>query len=282
MSEVSTATRTVLVTGAHSPLGRLVRRRLAGWRVRASVGRAGLDAVVHLDWDITPDAAEETFRRNVLGAMEAITRGVERGAKTVVVVSSIMVYGARPNNPHYLPETRRVRLRSATPYVRQLAELESYVGQFLDGRMVRLVVLRLAHVVGPTVDSPLMRYLRLRAPPVAMGFDAHLQLLHEEDASAAIERALESKVRGPVNVAADGIVPVVRLLRRLGRRYVPVFHPILRAGRKPGQLPFDASYLMFHCCGETRRMREELGCTPSRTADEVVEDLAARRRRGGH
>jgi UDP-glucose 4-epimerase len=116
---------------------------------------------------------------------------------------------------------------------------------------------------------------------MAMGFDPHLQVIHEQDAAAAVARALESDVSGAVNVAADGIVPLLLLLRRMRKRYVPVFHPLLGVAHGAASLPFDPSYLMFHCCGDTRRMRAELGFVPSRTAEQVLEELARRRGRRG-
>jgi nucleoside-diphosphate-sugar epimerase len=90
------AARSVFVSGLGSPLGRLVRRHLKGWAIRRRIGGEGADAVVHLSYDYSPVGTETTFRRNVLEPLERISAGVENGPRTVVIVSSIMTYGARP------------------------------------------------------------------------------------------------------------------------------------------------------------------------------------------
>jgi UDP-glucose 4-epimerase len=50
-----------------------------------------------------------------------------------------------------------------------------------------VTVLRLAPILGPTVNNYLTRYLGRRVVPTLMGFDPLMQFLHEVDALAAFK-----------------------------------------------------------------------------------------------
>ena len=52
-----------------------------------------------------------------------------------------------------------------------------------------MTILRLANMIGPAMDTTLSRYLAGPLVPTMFGRDARLQLLHEQDALGALERA---------------------------------------------------------------------------------------------
>ena len=76
------------------------------WRVvdirdPALAGRlAGVDVVVHTDLDLAPDSDQRARRAfNVRGAQTVLTAAAAGRVGRVVLVTSAMVYGARPDNP---------------------------------------------------------------------------------------------------------------------------------------------------------------------------------------
>ena len=117
----------VAVTGAAHGIGRALTLRLAAspdvkkviaidsdrgditgvtWRVAdvrdpALAGRlAGADIVVHADHDLEPDSEARPRRAyNVRGAQTVLTAAAAGRVGRVVLVTSAMVYGARPDNP---------------------------------------------------------------------------------------------------------------------------------------------------------------------------------------
>ena len=54
---------------------------------------------------------------------------------------------------------------------------------------IAVTILRLANMIGPAMDTALSRYLAGPLVPTVLGRDARLQLLHEQDALGALERA---------------------------------------------------------------------------------------------
>ena len=80
--------------------------RVADVRDPALAARlAGVDVVVHTDLSTSVDQdPRERRARNVRGAQTVLTAAAAERIGRVVLVTSAMVYGARPDNPVPLPE----------------------------------------------------------------------------------------------------------------------------------------------------------------------------------
>ena len=145
-------------------------------------------------------------------------------------------------------------------------------------------MLRFQPEIGPGLATPLVRYLTLPIVPVQLGFDPRLQLLHAEDASAALAAAVAHPVRGPVNVAPSGTISLSRALRLLRRPSLPLpapmFEPVLRRlGERLGAagLLQDGVRLLRYGRGvDNRRLLEDVGFDPRYDTVEAVRDLAAK------
>src|SRR5580693_2794516 len=69
---------------------------------------AGVDVVVHADLDLAPDSdARQRRAFNVRGAQTVLTSAAAGRVGRVVLVTSAMVYGARPDNRSRCPSTPR-------------------------------------------------------------------------------------------------------------------------------------------------------------------------------
>ncbi len=124
---------------AQSPLvGRVValdthRGDVSGvtWRIvdvrdPALAGRlSDVDVVVHTDVDFSPDSDRRSRRAfNVRGAQTVLTAAAAGGVGRVVLVTSAMVYGARPDNPVPLPEDAPLSADSDDSVAGDLLEIE--------------------------------------------------------------------------------------------------------------------------------------------------------------
>src|SRR5204863_3297277 len=93
-------------------------------------------------------------------------------------------------------------------------------------------ILRPQPIVGPGLDTPIMRLLRSPVIPTWLGYDPRIQVVHGDDAVAALAAAVRRPVRGPVNVAGDGTVALSRMLRRLRKVGLPIGPPGLGGARR--------------------------------------------------
>lgn len=244
-----------------------------------------VDTLLHLAWRERQWRREEDFESNVLGTMQLFGACVDAGVQQVVWRSSTAVYGARPENPLYMPENTPLAARSSYAYVRDALEVERFIAGFAaEYPDTRFAVLRFANVLGVEVDSPLARLLRQPVWPDLLGFDPLLQVLDADDALAALVYAARHPLNGPINVAAPGIVSLCQLAGRLGRPTLPILHWLvywgwpalssLPAGRDLlAWFPLEPDYLRYPWIADLTRMQGEPGLAPQWNASQTVQRL---------
>jgi UDP-glucose 4-epimerase len=203
----------------------------------------------------------------------------------VVVRSTTAVYGAGPRDPAVFTEDMHAIGYAASGYAKDAVEVEGYVRGFARRRPdLAVMILRLASMVGPTIDSPMTRYLAMPIVPTSLGFDPRLQLLHETDAVEVLRLATIGTQTGVVNVAADGVVPLSQAVRRAGRVRLPVPAPAMAVVggivRNSGVLEVSAehaSFLNFGRVVDTTRLHTQFGFRPRYTTAEALDSYLAGR-----
>ena len=209
--------------------------------------------------------------------------------EAVVVRGSAAIYGAEPAAPAFWreddlpPGADREQLR--TRFQRDVAEIEQLVAVFARRHPeVACTTLRMQPVVGGELDSPITRLVRAPLVPTYLGFDPRVQVIHLEDATRVLVRAVEARVRGTVNVGAPGPVSLSRALRVDRAPGPPDRRAALRhrrrAAARVGGLPAlsvdMARYLRFGRAVDLTRQEQELGLVPER--DTLAALLATARR----
>jgi len=230
-----------------------------------------IEALLHLGIMHDPRVPfSEAHSFNVLGTQKVLDLCVRHGVKKVVVLSSANVYGPLPDNSNFLTEEMPLMAADRFSDVRDLIEVDMYVQSFMWRHPeIETVVLRPVHIVGPTVKNAPSNYLRLERPITVLGFDPMIQLIHEEDVCRAMVLALQPGVRGVFNVVGPGEVPLSFALRELGRRPIPLPHPLVRPllrrafqARLTGYPPEEVDHIQYLCAVDGSRAARELGFTP--------------------
>ncbi|MEO8548762.1 MAG: NAD-dependent epimerase/dehydratase family protein [Kofleriaceae bacterium] len=292
------ATKKVVITGIAGRLGRIVARRLhheLGWQIvgldrRPMPGRPkdiehhqvdlrskkardvfrDADALVHLGVMHDPRArASELYSWNITGTTKLLEYCQAQTVPKVVLLSSANVYGPRPDNPQFLTEDAPLLAAQRFPAMRDLVEIDHLVSTFLwRARDTETVVLRPVHIVGPVHNAP-SNYLRIARPPVLLGFDPMVQLVHVLDVAEAIVQALAPGRRGIYNIVGPGEVPLSAILKELGRegRWIPhpVAKPLLQLAFAFGISSFpvaELDFIRYVCMVDGRRAAAELGFRP--------------------
>ncbi|MBV9594205.1 MAG: NAD-dependent epimerase/dehydratase family protein [Actinobacteria bacterium] len=217
-----------------------VRADIRNPLVAKLLGQASVDTVVHTAVTAKPRGAggrTPTKESNVLGTMQLLA-AIQKspGVARLVLKSTTSVYGTSPRDPAVFSEQTNLRAIPRSGYGKDAVEVESYVRGFARRRPdVRISVLRLANVIGPTIDTPLTRYLTLPVVPTSLGFDPRLQFVHETDAVEVMRLATLGERPGVFNVAGDGVLLLSQALRRAGRIALPVPAPALSVVGKLGR-----------------------------------------------
>jgi len=247
-----------------------------------------VDTVCHLNFIETARPSETAFDINVMGTMKVFGACIEAGIRKVVIRSSTAVYGARPDNPAFLVEDHPLRGSRHYGYTKDMVEIEAFCnGLRRQAPQIALTVLRFPSIIGSTVDTPMTRFLKELWTPTLLGFDPMMQVIHEEDVLEALVYAVVNDVPGVFNVAAEGVLPLWRLMALAGKFSIPWFHPLAYWGvgflgdsglRLTRYVPIELDYIRYSWVGDLTKMHEELGFTPRYTADEALREFAGLQR----
>jgi UDP-glucose 4-epimerase len=251
---------------------------------------AGVDTVVHMNISATPAGAggrASMKELNVIGTMQLLAACQRSPAvRRLVLKSTSAVYGASSRDPAVFTEAMQARRVPTGGFAKDSLDIEGYVRSFARRRPdVGVAVLRFTNLIGQQTDSLLSGYLRMPVVPTALGYDARVQLLHEDDAVAVLRQAVTGDFAGTVNVGASGTVLLSQAIRRLGRVAVPVPEPAVgavgRLARRAGIVsrsvdwsPEQMRLLNFGRVVDTRVLREEFGYTPQYTTADALADFA--------
>jgi UDP-glucose 4-epimerase len=240
--------------------------------------------VCHLAFVDKAQRSEAAFDANVMGTTELMGACAQAGVRKVILKSSTAVYGARPSNSAFLTEDHPLRGSRRYGYTRDMVEIEVFCNGFRHQvPEMMLTILRFSNIVGPTADTPMIRFLREPVTPNLLGFDPMMQIIHEEDVVEALAHAVLHNVPGVFNVAAGDILPLNKILGLTGKFPRPIFHLFAYWGLRlqgsrtlplPHYLPIEPDYLRYPWVGDLTRMREALGFEPRHTAEEALREFA--------
>lgn len=247
----------------------------------------GADALVHLAFLQRP--VHNTAWAHELesaGTMLVLNACAEAGTPRLVVGSTTLVYGPSATNPNFLTEDHPFPAHASCAFLDDKVEAERQVRRFREKHpRVRVTVLRMAPIVGPTVRNMVTGYLDRRVAPVAMGFDPLLQFLHEDDAVDALRLALDSEASGEFNIVGGGVIPLSQALRAAGCVRAPVPHRVARSvasalwtaqiSRTPAGL---TDHLRHLCVADGGRAQRMLGFTARHSTASAVHAFAGTRR----
>ncbi|WP_369139501.1 NAD-dependent epimerase/dehydratase family protein [Modestobacter versicolor] len=251
---------------------------------------ASVDTVVHMNISATPASAggrASMKELNVIGTMQLLA-ACQRSTslRRLVLKSTSAVYGASSRDPAVFTETMQARRVPSGGFAKDSLDIEGYVRSYARRRPdVGVAVLRSTNLIGPRIDSLLSGFLRMPVVPTALGYDARVQLLHEDDAVAVLRQATTGDFVGTVNVGSTGTVLLSQAIRRLGRVALPVPEQAMgavgrltrRAGLVGGSVdwsPEQMRFLNFGRVVDTRVLREEFGYTPQYSTEEALADYA--------
>jgi nucleoside-diphosphate-sugar epimerase len=162
--------------------------------------------VVHLASVLGPMPDEALFTRvNVDGTRRVLDAATATGVRKIVRPSGTSVYGAWANNP--VPITEDAPLRPSPGYLPAIVdgECERLVAQWASAAPGRTGTrLRIAPIVGAGANSLFTLIATGRAPVRIRSANPPVQVVHIDDAAAALELSTAVDLDGAYNVAADG------------------------------------------------------------------------------
>ncbi len=174
--------------------------RVADVRDPALAGRlAGVDVVVHADLDLAPDSdARQRRAFNVRGAQTVLTAAAAGRVGRVMLLTSSMVYGARPDNPVPLPEDAPLAADTDSSVAGDLLEIEQLARRSPRANPgVAVTVARPAALVGESVDTLVTRHFEAPRLLTVKSCAPRWQFCHIDDLTSALEFAVGGGIDRP-------------------------------------------------------------------------------------
>ena len=283
----------VIAVDAIAPSKDMLRRMGRAEFVRADIRNPFITKVIRNgDVDTVVHAAAASYAPrsggtaalkeiNVMGAMQLFAACQKApSVRRVVLKSTSEVYGSSAHDPVMFTEDSTSRRPLRGGFAKDSLDIEAYARGLGRRRPdIAVTILRLANMIGPAMDTTLSRYLAGPLVPTMFGRDARLQLLHEQDALGALERAAMAGKAGTFNIGADGIIMLSQAIRRAGRIPLPVpgfgvwaLDSLRRANRYNEISRDQFAYLSYGRVMDTTRMRSELGYQPKWMTAEAFDD----------
>lgn len=234
-----------------------------------------VDAVVHLAHgvNLVAELTEEpgARRARLLREVQTLTvTAAAAGVRHLVVVTSAMVYGARPDNPVPLPEDSALRSADTEGMVADLVEVEQLLElarQVHPG--VTVTAVRPATLVGPMMDSIISRHFEAPRLLRLKGTQPRWQFCHVQDLGNALDIVLRERSAPVVTVGAPGSLTQDEVEQISGLRPVTVAaaaaHGAADQLHRLGVLPLPATDLAYvsHPWAVDPQRLLELGWSPA-------------------
>jgi UDP-glucose 4-epimerase len=240
-----------------------------------------VDSVVHTAFFTDPrrDSAY-SHELESIGTLNLVAAAAAAGVTQVLVRSFTAVYGARGQNPQFLTEQHAPRPNERFWWVRDKMEAEQHALSY--GKrypQMTVTILRFAPLLGPGVYSFYTRLFSHRLVTVVMGYDPLVQLLHPEDALAAVDKALRAGKGGVFNIVPRDSITLLTTLHLADKVVVAVPHGLAYAmaelawasgiGEAPGGF---IDYVRFLFLADGEKARRELGFEAVHTSRDALMD----------
>ncbi len=191
--------------------------------------REGVDTLMHLVFIFSlARRSALAHELEAIGAMHLLDACAEANVKKVILRSSTMVYGAKPNNAFYMPEETPLASPNES-FVSDKIEAERQLKQFADRRSdVRTVVMREGLTLGKTTGNFFLNLFKRSFVPMVMGYDPLMQFIHEDDLVDYYEQALFKDVEGTFNIVAPGVVRYSKIIELYGKKKISLPETLLK------------------------------------------------------
>jgi len=202
---------------------------LADARLSDILREENVDVLVHLAFRRFPSRdIEYDHDLETLGSLQVMSACAAAKVRRLVVESSTMTYGARPDNPNFLDETHALRGHPGAHNVQNRVEMEEILRDWSARHPeVEHTVLRHCWVMGPSFFDRTVEFFEAQRVPTVLGCDPLMQFVHEEDLIDAFECATREPHPGVFNIVGRGVMPLSTLLAQAGKRALPVPRALL-------------------------------------------------------
>ena len=255
----------------------------------------GVDAVVHLAWQIQPNRDRDMLHRtNVIGTKNVLDAAGRAGVKQVVCASSVGAY-SKSGKDQRRDESWPAGGMAGSHYSRHKAEQEKLLDGFMAANPgIAVARLRPALIFQEHAGAEIGRYFLGRVlsrlvppkpwlPILPVPDNLVFQAVHADDVAEAYWRVVDQRASGAFNIAAEPVLTPQELGRILGaKRILPIpmalLHAVVDLTWRTRVQPTDSGWVEMAAGApimDTSRAERILAWEPKVSSIDAVKELLA-------
>jgi len=255
----------------------------------------GVDAVVHLAWQIQPNRDLDMLHRtNVMGTRNVLDAAGRAGVKQVVCASSVGAY-SKSGKDQRRDESWPAGGMAGSHYSRHKAEQEKLLDGFMAANPgIAVARLRPALIFQEHAGAEIGRYFLGRVlsrlvppkpwlPILPVPDNLVFQAVHADDVAEAYWRVVDQRASGAFNIAAEPVLTPQELGRILGaKRILPIpmalLHAVVDLTWRARVQPTDSGWVQMAAGApimDTSRAERILAWEPKVSSIDAVKELLA-------
>jgi len=234
-----------------------------------------IDVLVHTALLAYPSHSSSwAHELEAIGSLYVMNAAASAKVRKVVLTSSTAVYGAHASNPAFLSEDHPLQGVKASRWVMDRVAVEKELARLKrDCPQIVTTSLRFCMTVGPTIRNFYTKLLTPQFVPAVLGYDPLMQYLHEDDAIAALLKAVHEDFSGAYNIVGAGTLYYSDVIRLGGKIGLPVPHFLgypaadalfnLQLSVVPGSF---LNYFRYSWAADGKKMHDKMGFLPQFTS----------------
>lgn len=255
----------------------------------------GVDAVVHLAWQIQPNRDLDMLHRtNVMGTKNVLDAAGRAGVKQVACASSVGAY-SKSGKDQRRDESWPAGGMAGSHYSRHKAEQEKLLDGFMAANPgIAVARLRPALIFQEHAGAEIGRYFLGRVlsrlvppkpwlPILPVPDNLVFQAVHADDVAEAYWRVVDQRASGAFNIAAEPVLTPQELGRILGaKRILPIpmalLHAVVDLTWRARVQPTDSGWVEMAAGApimDTSRAERILAWEPKVSSIDAVKELLA-------
>jgi UDP-glucose 4-epimerase len=263
--------------GVHYVTGDIRDRSIEKYLVEYEV-----DTVVHLAAIVSPgkgDTRAFEYSVDVLGTRNIAEICVQHGVRQLIVTSSGAAYGYYADNPELIREDHALRGNETFAYSDHKRQVEEMLADYrAQHPELAQLILRPGTILGEQVRNQITAIFEKPVILGVAGSATPFVFIWDRDVVACLVKGIRERREGIFNLAGDGAMPLAEIARVVGKPYVAIPAPLIRAALrvlKPLGLsqygPEQVDFLRYRPVLSNEALKRDFGYTPERTSREVFD-----------
>ena len=166
---------------------------------------------------------EQAYEIDVSATKKLLDICVSIAVEKFIITTSGAAYGYFKENENIITEHRLPRGNKDYFYSAHKAEVEAILAEFrVKNPQMQQLIFRPGSILGPNIKGPVVNLFQQKIMTGLIGYPGPFNFIWLEDVIDYIIEGINSKITGEYNIAADGILSMAEIAKKIDKFYLPL------------------------------------------------------------